>query len=237
MSISRKYGRTFHFPFSPGTTSDDRISHNYWNDLSKLSRLVITEKLDGENSCLNSIGVFARSHAAPTRHPWSDHLKRKWSLIKEDLEANDLEIFGENLYACHSIEYTELENHFFVFGIRQGDTWLSWKEVEDWCYLLDLKTVPVFGIFDLSDFKDEKSFREYILSIVSKPSELGSIDFNSKEVCLMEGVVVKNCESYVSSDNGRINYTDVWKYVRKDHVKSDEHWSRNWEVAKLKDWK
>ncbi|MDE6163019.1 MAG: 2'-5' RNA ligase, partial [Bacteroides sp.] len=24
---SKKYGRTYHYPFSPGTTSDDRINH------------------------------------------------------------------------------------------------------------------------------------------------------------------------------------------------------------------
>jgi hypothetical protein len=237
MSISRKYGRTFHFPFSPGTTSDDRISHNYYEDLVKLKRYVTTEKLDGENSCLNSIGVFARSHSAVTRHPWSAHLKQKWNLIQSDLEANEIEIFGENLYACHSIEYTELENHFFVFGIRQRDMWLSWEEVEEWCYLLDFKTVPVFGIHNVTDFKDEEAFRNHILSIVDNPSTLGSIDFNSKEPCLMEGVVVKNADAYLSSDNGRINYTDVWKYVRKDHVKSDEHWSKNWQVAQLKSWK
>ena len=25
--LSEKYGRTYHYPFSPGTTSDDRINH------------------------------------------------------------------------------------------------------------------------------------------------------------------------------------------------------------------
>ena len=30
MAISTKYGRTYHFPFSPGTTSDDRIYSDYW---------------------------------------------------------------------------------------------------------------------------------------------------------------------------------------------------------------
>lgn len=30
---SRKYNRTFHFDFSPGTTSDDRINYNWWNDM------------------------------------------------------------------------------------------------------------------------------------------------------------------------------------------------------------
>ena len=31
MSISRKYGRTYHYDFSPGTTSDDRINRNCWD--------------------------------------------------------------------------------------------------------------------------------------------------------------------------------------------------------------
>ena len=107
MSLSRKYGRTYHYPFSPGTTSDDRINADYWSDVNDIDRLVHTEKLDGENTCLNQYGVFARSHAAPTRHPWANYLKEKWNLIKHDL--GDLEIFGENIYAIHSIEYTNIE--------------------------------------------------------------------------------------------------------------------------------
>jgi hypothetical protein len=47
-------------------------------------------------------------------------------LIKHDL--GDLELFGENLYAVHSIEYRKLPSHFFVFGIRHHDVWLSWEE-------------------------------------------------------------------------------------------------------------
>ena len=47
--ISEKYGRTYHYPFSPGTTSDDRINHTYWEDIQRIKTLVHTEKLDGEN--------------------------------------------------------------------------------------------------------------------------------------------------------------------------------------------
>lgn len=50
--LSEKYGRTYHFPFSPGTTSDDRINHTYWEDIQRIDTLVYTEKLDGENNCL-----------------------------------------------------------------------------------------------------------------------------------------------------------------------------------------
>ena len=111
--ISEKYGRTYHYPFSPGTTSDDRINHTYWEDIQRIRTLVHTEKLDGENNCLSQWGVFARSHAAPTTSPWTRQLRERWELIKNDLD--DIEIFGENLYAVHSIEYQRLETHFYVF--------------------------------------------------------------------------------------------------------------------------
>jgi hypothetical protein len=117
MSISRKYGRTFHYPFSPGTSSDDRIHASYWDDVSVLSSVIHTEKLDGENNCLSKYGVFARSHAAPTVSSWTKALRDKWSLIKNDL--GNYEIFGENVYAIHSIEYKNIEHHYYVFGVRK----------------------------------------------------------------------------------------------------------------------
>ncbi len=83
--ISEKYGRTYHYPFSPGTTSDDRINHTYWEDIQRIRTLVHTEKLDGENNCLSQWGVFARSHAAPTTSPWTRQLREHWELIKNDL--------------------------------------------------------------------------------------------------------------------------------------------------------
>ena len=113
--ISEKYGRTYHYPFSPGTTSDDRINHTYWEDIQRIKTLVHTEKLDGENNCLSQWGVFARSHAAPTTSPWTRQLRERWELIKNDL--GDIEIFGENLYAIHSIEYQRLETHFYILSL------------------------------------------------------------------------------------------------------------------------
>lgn len=56
--ISEKYGRTYHYPFSPGTTSDDRINHTYWEDIQRIGTLVHTEKLDGENNCLSPVGCL-----------------------------------------------------------------------------------------------------------------------------------------------------------------------------------
>ncbi|GEP97986.1 hypothetical protein CCY01nite_42460 [Chitinophaga cymbidii] len=36
ITVSQKYGRTYHYPFSPGTTSDDRIQHDYWRYLQEI---------------------------------------------------------------------------------------------------------------------------------------------------------------------------------------------------------
>lgn len=76
------------------------------------------EKLDGENNCLNRYGVFARSHATPTQSAWTYKIRQRWQLLKNDL--GDLELFGENLYAVHSIEYRALEQDFYLFAVRCG---------------------------------------------------------------------------------------------------------------------
>lgn len=226
MSISKKYGRTYHYPFSPGTTSDDRININYWSDISRLDTVIHTEKLDGENNCLSKLGVFARSHAAPTTSAWTRALREKWNLLKNDL--GDYEIFGENLYAIHSIEYKAIEQHYFVFGVRQLDQWLSWEETMFIAKFFDLPTVPVLKT--ISTPLDKKEFENSVLDLVKQTSAFDSYDILTENKCSMEGIVSRFAGSY-STDNFSEN---VFKYVRKGHVKTDEHWTRNWKRAPLK---
>lgn len=232
MSISRKYGRTYHYDFSLGTTSDDRINHEWWEDMLKIKEVVHTEKLDGENTCLNEIGVFARSHAAPTRHPWADYLKQKHAIIQKDLKDMNIEIFGENLYAIHSIIYPNIEDHFYVFAVRSGDMWLSWEEVKFYAGVFDFKTVPEFGIAQPKDFTEEE-FKSTVLKIVGEPSTFGSQQNNLDgpiTPCLMEGLVTRNIGEY-PVDKFKEN---VFKWVRKDHVQTDAHWSSRITRAMLK---
>lgn len=209
---SDKYGRTYHFPFSPGTSSDDKILKNWQAILQH--ELVVTEKLDGENTCLKESGVYARSHAAPTRNPWAANMWDIWKCLKNDLKS--LEIFGENLYGLHSIEYTKLEHYFFVFAIRDGDEWLAWNDVCFYAKVLNLPTVPVIskGKFN------EKELEIHINTEIKKGSKLGG-------EC--EGFVIRNIEAFERNDFKN----NVIKYVRANHVKTDEHWTRNWKRAKL----
>lgn len=222
---SRKYNRTYHYPFSLGATNDDRINFDYWTDLQKIKTVVHTEKLDGENTCLNQYGVFSRSHATPTQHPWANYLKERWALLKNDL--GEIEVFGENLYAEHSIRYLNLESHFYIFAIRHKDQWLSWEEVKFYAGVIDFPTVPEIKIESPSS---SPLIEKSVLEIVKEESLFQSEDVYTGEKCAMEGLVSRNTEEFSVSDFKE----NVFKYVRKDHVKTDKHWSRNWKRTLLK---
>lgn len=223
---SQKYGRTYHYPFSPGTTSDDRINHMYWDDIQHIETLLHTEKLDGENNCLNRFGVFARSHAAPTTSPWTAQLREHWELMKNDL--GDLELFGENLYAVHSIEYKRLESYYYIFAVRCQDKWLSWEEVKFYAAMFDFPTVPELSIQAVNGLS-EKMLKSEIFRMVQEPSIFGSVDTQHKDDCTREGIVSRNIDEYPIAEFAK----NVFKYVRKGHVKTTEHWTRNWRRAKL----
>lgn len=224
--LSEKYGRTYHYPFSPGTTSDDRINHTYWEDIREIDTLVHTEKLDGENNCLSRYGVFARSHAAPTTSPWTSQLRQRWELLKNDL--GDIELFGENLYAVHSIEYKRLETHFYVFAVRCLDKWLSWEEVKFYAALFDLPTVPELCTEQVNGLTAE-TLKQHVICLAGEPSVFGSRDALTGMDCTREGVVIRNADEYLTADFAR----NVFKYVRQGHVQTDEHWTRHWKRARL----
>jgi hypothetical protein len=208
----QKYPRTYHFPFSPGTTSDDRICHDWQPILAH--ELVMTEKLDGENTCLKPDGVYARSHAAPTRNAWAKNMWAIWEQIKSQLDT--FEVFGENLYGVHSIEYEALPAHFFIFAIREGDTWLSWDDVKLYAEVLGFPTVP-----------------EVKRGIFTETSLINAIDEGMKRGSAFGG----ECEGYVFRNSAAFQTAtfsqNVLKFVRKNHVKTDEHWTRNWRRAPL----
>jgi len=90
-----KYNRTYHFPFSPGATSDDKISQ----DVSSLIGIdiVITEKLDGSNTAITKDGVYGRSHAEFSRNPWDIKSWELYRKIKNDI-GEDIFIFGEGMF-------------------------------------------------------------------------------------------------------------------------------------------
>jgi len=209
-----KYGRTFHLSWSPGATNDDKISESV-NSLLGVD-IIITEKLDGSNTGFVKNGVYGRSHSDFSRNPWDIKSWEIWNLIKNDLH-DDLFIFGEGMYGIHSIEYKKLKSYFYMFGIRDNNIWISWENVEEYSYLLNIPTVPVLfkGIINT-----ENELKEITERLSKMPSKLGGI---------REGIVVRNAGLFHNDDFG----DNVMKWVRKDHVTTSTHWTRNWKQSKL----
>lgn len=252
MNPSRKYNRSLHAHISKGTTSDDRfMPKGYVKSFAEKEGLILTEKLDGQNNCFNKQGVFARSHTAPTEHPWDKPMRERWELIKNDL--NNLEIFGENMYGVHSIEYTKLESFFYVFAVREGDTWLSWEEVKFYAAMLDFPVVPELTITTplnacWKEGIDENRILEDWLTLnlgmtweesVKTSGRLGGIDPTSRNP-YSEGFVVRNKHAF-QTNNGDLpveenEFDNLFKLVRSSHVKTDVHWSKTWKPAQLVDY-
>lgn len=252
MSRSRKYCRSLHAQISLGTTSDDRfMPSGYVESFAKLDKLVLTEKLDGQNNCFNKFGVFARSHVAPSNHPWDKPLRDRWELIKNDL--NSLEIFGENMYGVHSIAYSELESYFYVFAVREKDTWLSWEEVKFYADLFDFPTVPEYSIdYELKNeiqknLPENKCLENWLqvnlgcswLESVETAGLLGGYDPVTLKAC-SEGFVIRNAASFKTNE-GEIEvasneFNNLFKLVRASHVKTDVHWTKTWKPSSLSDY-
>jgi len=215
---SPKYNRTMHFPWSPGGTSDDKRATSVDGLLNR--PIVITEKMDGSNTSLESTGCFARTHANAPTHPSFDRLKALHAMVKNSIPGR-IQIFGEWCYALHSIAYDALPEYFLTFGIRdlqpQGDFWYSWSDVEWIAQDLGLATVPVLYRGQVSSEEELKDLTE---SLAYQPSVCGST---------REGVVVRIEDKFLDKDFD----TSIMKWVRANHVQTSEHW-KNQEIVKNK---
>lgn len=195
-----KYPRTFHLPFSPSVSNDDRIMSNINTLLS--NEVVITEKMDGENTSLYQNYIHARS-IDYIKHPSRGWIRAFHSNIKHQIPEG-WRVCGENLFSKHSIEYANLSNYFLGFSIWDGTNCLSWDETVEWFELLGIDCVPVLYRGKLS--------QPVINEIIS------SLDFNKQE-----GFVIRTTSSFSLKDFS----THVGKYVRANHVSTHGHWMRN----------
>jgi len=221
--MSAKYPRTMHLPFSPGTTSDDRLMTADDLDVLLGEEVVLTEKMDGSNVCLTRTDVYARSHAGAPAHKSFNTLKPLHSRLKNSIPSG-LSVFGEWVYAVHSIEYSILPSHLMIFGVRDDDLdfWWSWDDVEDFSSsALRLPTVPVIlrGAFPGKDIFEK---------VVTGLSGLSSIYGPTRE-----GLVVRHTAELKDirlEKEGR-KMVGVGKWVRKNHVQTTQHWTRQPVVA------
>jgi len=170
--------------------------------------LVVTTKMDGSNVVLRYTEVAARN-GFTANHRSFDMLKAIHAELRELIPVGH-QVFGEWLYAKHSIHYSDLETYLQLFALydTRKRLWESWEEVEKCVKELGVTTVPVL---DYIQIDTEKALRERIVEMADKVIENGG-----------EGVVVRDMESF-SYEDFRSN---IGKFVRENHVKTDEHWSQ-----------
>ena len=189
------YPRTAHLPWSPGASADDiRVS-----DLSGLAgrEVVVTEKLDGENTTLYRDGLHARSLDS-AHHPSRAWMKVLHGRIAQAIPAG-WRVCGENVYARHSIAYDDLQSWFYGFSVWRGDRCLHWDEATRFLARLGIPVPPVLwrGVFD------ERALRALRLDSGRQ-----------------EGFVVRVVEEFGLPEFAH----RVAKWVRRGHVQTDQHW-------------
>ena len=196
-----KYPRTLHFSWSDGITSDDKVLHDLKHFEKK--HIVITEKMDGENTSMYPHYIHARSINSDN-HASRNWVKGLWSKMGYNIPKG-WRLCGENLFAKHSIHYTkengnELKSFFYMFSIwDESNVCLSWKETKEYAELLSLELVPVIyeGIWDIN---------------------------------IINNINVNNIEGYVIRIADEFHYSNfrncIGKYVRKDHIQTSKHWTQ-----------
>ncbi|MEU7280397.1 RNA ligase family protein [Streptomyces sp. NPDC045431] len=190
------YPRTPHLPWSPGATADDVRTGSLEGFAGR--EVVVTEKLDGENTTLYADGLHARSLDS-AHHPSRAWVKGLQGRIAARVPAG-WRVCGENVYARHSIAYTGLESWFYGFSVWDGDgRCLDWDRTVAFLRRLGIPTPPVLwrGTFD------ERALRALRL-----------------DTGRQEGYVVRTVEGFGYAEFGR----RVAKWVRPRHVTTDAHW-------------
>ena len=133
-------------------------------------------------------------------------------------------MYGEDIYGVHSIEYHPVEEQdtFRLFASRltvdERDIFSSWTGVEKYAENYKMNTVPV--VFR-GTFKTLDEITEFFTEERKKPSAIGPE---------AEGFVMRFEETFEAVDFPKA----VCKFVRANHVQTDEHWTRNWQKCEIK---
>lgn len=162
-----KYPRTPHLFGAKGTADDKRLGDAESQAFISDESLIVEEKLDGTNvgihfSSDGSLILQCRGHLITDgMHPQYD-LFKQWTAFKRGSLESRLEdrylLFGEWLYAQHTVAYRALPHYFFEFDIydKEDRVFLDLERRLALIHGLGIETVPVVhrGAIRRKDFQD-----------------------------------------------------------------------------------
>jgi hypothetical protein len=205
-----KYPKTWHLPHS-NLLKDDRLMPN--DDMFIGKEIVMTLKMDGENTSMYNDHIHARSLDS-NNHASRNWVKGLWGQIRYMI-PEDMRICGENMYALHTVPYTDLPSYFLAFSVWADTVCLDWDKTVEFVKSLGLETVPVVyeGIYDAK--KIQEIFMKYEGT--------------------NEGYVIRLRDQFTLAEF----HTSIGKFVRPEFRQaindSDVHWaSKKIEPNKLK---
>ncbi len=219
-----KYPRTPHLFGSKGTDDDKHLGPEESKAFITDSSLIVEEKLDGTNVGIHfalsgRMVLQCRGHEITEgMHPQYD-LFKQWTAVKrpvlEALLGSRFILYGEWLYAKHSVHYHRLPHYFFEFDIydKDAEQFLSLEKRLAILRGSGLTTVPVLhrgaaSLDQLRSFIGPSAFDSRFDNPVT-----GETDN------LMEGLYCR------TESNGAVNGRA--KMVRAEfveRVKRSEHW-------------
>lgn len=218
-----KYPRTPHLFGSRGTDDDKHLGER--DSLAFLAdpSLIVEEKIDGTNVGIHfadgKLVLQCRGHLITEgMHPQYD-LFKQWAVVKQgtllEMLAERYILFGEWVYAKHSVHYRRLSHYFFEFDIYDK-TLRAFISLERRLELLEgtgIETVPVVHRGTVS--------REQLESLI------GPSQFDSEFENPLSGSVDNRMEGlYLRTEAGGA-VTGRAKVVRPEFVekiKQSTHW-------------
>ncbi|TEB38527.1 ATP dependent DNA ligase [Coprinellus micaceus] len=216
-----KFPRTPHL-LDLGAATDDDVRADASALAAIQGHVVITEKIDGANMGLSlsndrlQIVVQNRSHYVnSSTHEQFKKLglwveRHKEELIKlldrDPYFPERYILYGEWMYATHSIPYTHLPDYFIAYDFydRSAGSWLGTKALKSMLSQTSISSVPVMQEGDVVPSEAE------LKAMVQRQSS-----FYEGRV---EGVYVK------IERGGNVVYRA--KVVRSDFIAGNEHWTR-----------
>jgi hypothetical protein len=197
-----KYPRTFHLPYSEKRGDDDKVLASDAHFRGKT--VVVTEKMDGENTTIYPDYLHARSIDSDwdESRRWLDRLRIR---IAPGLPEG-WRICGENLFYKHTIKYTDLDSLFRVYSVWNArNECLSWPDTGQWTTQLGLSLMPVIYAGMYNPDRIREAFDGYLRQSANP----------------VEGFVVRLAGTFAYADFSR----SVAKFVRASFdITSVRHW-------------
>jgi hypothetical protein len=229
----RKYPRTPHLFGSKGTDDDKHLGRRESEAFIADPSLVVEEKIDGTNVGIHfaangRLVLQCRGHEiSEGMHPQYD-LFKQWTSVKrpllEALLEDRLILYGEWLYARHSVHYRALPHYFFEFDLYDKDQ-ECFLDLEARLRLLactGLQTVPVvhrgaMGAEDLRALIATSAFDAHF----ENPG-------TGRPDALMEGLYLRTEAKGVVTGRAKMVRPE---FVEK--IKQSEHWQQQRMVPNL----